>query len=56
MIKDEFIPLMRIEARVKDLLIIEAERQGRTLTNYVQFVLNKDAARLSRKRHDKGDV
>ena len=46
--KTEFIPLMRIESDVKAQLEIEAAKQGRTLTNYVQYVLMLEAKRLGK--------
>ena len=44
--KTEFIPLVRIEKEVKNRLQKEADKQGRTLTNYVQFLLKAMAMKL----------
>ena len=45
--KTEFIPLIRIEKEVKLRLQKEADIQGRTLTNYVQYALKQLSERLT---------
>ena len=45
--KTEFIPLVRIEKEVKTRLQKEADKQGRTLTNYIQFILKAKAMELT---------
>ena len=50
--KDNFLPVTRIEVEVKAALKREADRQDRTLTNFVSIVLKKEAEKIIKQEKD----
>jgi len=47
--KKAFIPVQRVDSDIKAILMREADRQERTLTNYLSIVYRKEAERILEK-------